>query len=358
MPTFPAHGRLHPHVETLRPYTLWYVGLVGLAGAGLAADHRPGWRMVAAWAAPTLGWVAGLYGGDYFDRHLDAIAKPHRPIPSGRLAPRAAVTAMVGCVVAGSAVALLVNWRSVVLVASALVVGIAYSTVFKARGLSGNVVRGGLMGYAFLFGAMATSAVPDVRLLAGAALFWLHDAGSNLVGTLRDVDGDRAGGYGTFPVRHGTGATLVVLAVLYGCWVVVAVTLPGVLGRTAHVSAYGALLAVAVSGGGAAVALLVRAPRPLAPRTALGAHEILVVERVLLAGAVLALGVGAGPAVPLTLLGAGASWVAQRGMRTQYELGSPAGRGRPRAPDGSQTVTVGPGDIPEPVVAGIKRRQA
>src|SRR5690242_10887233 len=156
--------RLMAHVEAWRLDLSTYAGIVSLGGALLASEHRVTWRLVGAWLAPTLGWLAGLYGGDYFDRELDAVAKPHRPIPSGRMSARTGLIMMVSCVAAGAAFGLLLNWRTVLLVGVALVAGISYNTWFKARGFSGNLVRGGLTAFAFLFGAMATSAYPPVKL--------------------------------------------------------------------------------------------------------------------------------------------------------------------------------------------------
>jgi len=330
--------QLGAHLEMWRPYTLAYAGLVGLAGAALAAPgpvpgtavDPPGWRFVGAWAVPTLGWLGGLYGGDYFDRELDATAKPHRPIPSGRVRPGTARAAMVCCVSAGGVLAVALNWRTVLLVGVALAGGIAYSTWFKARGLSGNLVRGGLTAGAFLFGTMAVTDYPPAWLLPAAAFFWLHDAGSNLVGTLRDLDGDRRGGYGTLPVRRGVRTALGCIALLYVSWLAIAVALPVIArsggaatGGAGQLAGYAALLGTAAVLGLAVLVLLVRARSPPPPRVALGAHEVLVVERVILAGALLALGAGAAFALPLVAAGTGATWLAQHLMRERYEFASP-----------------------------------
>ncbi|GLZ29255.1 hypothetical protein Lesp02_14450 [Lentzea sp. NBRC 105346] len=298
--------KLIAHVETWRPYTATYVGLVGLAGATLADDGAPAWRLLGAWAVPTLGWLAGLYGGDYFDRELDAVAKPHRPIPSGRLPAREALAAMVLCATAGAVLGLLLNWRTLLLVVAALVMGISYNTWFKARGLTGNLVRGGLTAFAFLFGTMTTSTWPPVELFAVAALFWLHDAGTNLVGALRDLDGDRAGGYATLPVRRGVSVSLACAAVLYLLW----------LGIAVWTRMHPLLLGVAAIMGAVALLVVLWAPRPLSRRTALRAHEILVLERVVLACALL----NTGLAVPLAVVALSFTWLTQHFMRHRYEF--------------------------------------
>lgn len=309
------------HLQTWRPYTLCYPGLVGLAGAALATPHDKAGPLLAGWAAPTLGWLAAHYLGDYFDRDLDAVSKPHRPIPSGRLSARAAVGAGVGCAVALAVLVGVVNWRALVLVVAALAGIVGYSTLFKARGAAGNVVRGVLTALALLCGAMMGQPWPSWWLLPFALVFCLHDTASNLVGTLRDVAGDRQGGYRTVPVRHGIVAAVRIAVALY----VGAIALAGAdtLLLAAHRIDYLAVLALAGIAGVVAFVPLVRTAATLSPRPALRAHEVLVTERLLLAGAVLAGGLGIGIAgavlVPMTL----ASVVAQALLRARYEFGPP-----------------------------------
>lgn len=320
----PVARTLIAHLETWRPYGLTYVGLVGLAGAALAAPHPDGWRLLGGWGVPTLGWLAGLYGGDYFDRELDAGAKPQRPIPSGRMSARTALAAMVLCVSAGAVFGLLLNWRTILLVGAALIAGIAYSTWFKARGLSGNLVRGGITAFAFLFGTMMTSDYPPVGLLPLALLFCLHDAGSNLVGTLRDIEGDRAGGYRTMPVKSGVSAALTCASVLYVLWLAIALFAPGLLSRQGNLDFYWPMLGAGIVLGASALLVVILAARPLAPRTALRAHEILVIERVVLGCALVALG-AARPylVLPLLVVVVLVTWTSQHLMRARYEFDSP-----------------------------------
>lgn len=322
-----------PHVRTWRPYTLCYVGLVGVAGLAVTLRADPGRANAStlswcgAWLVPTLGWLAGHYGGDYFDRRLDATAKPHRPIPSGRMRPATALAGMVVCASVGAVLAAVLNWRTMILVAAALAVGIGYSTLFKARGMAGHLARGGLTAGAVLFGAMTVRDHPPVALALVAAVFWAHDAATNLVGALRDVDTDRAAGCRTFPVRHGPATTLGVAGLLGGVAMALAVVVPVALGP-AHRTAFWVLLAGATAVLGSSLVGMtgpVRAGRPLPARLALRGHEILVLERLVLAGAFVGLATGPWPALALVLPATLVSGVLQASMRAGYEFGS-AGR--------------------------------
>jgi 4-hydroxybenzoate polyprenyltransferase/geranylgeranylglycerol-phosphate geranylgeranyltransferase len=307
------------HVETWRPYTSLYVGLVGLGGAALSpGPHAPS-RMAAAWAIPTLGWLAGLYGGDYFDRELDAIAKPHRPIPSGRLRPAVALGCMIGFVAAGAIWTLILAWPAVFLVALALGIGLSYNNYFKARGLSGNLVRGLMTSIAFLFGATMTGHGLTGALVLTSLVFCLQDGASNLVGTLRDVDGDREGGYNTFPVVHGILASVRVIATLWFLWTALAVSLPALTGRPVS-AAYAVTLALASATAGTVVLLLARQGARLSRQFALSMHEVLCLERIVLAVALIVWGAGAGLGAAVGVPALAITWISQRTLRKRHEF--------------------------------------
>jgi len=310
--------RLFAHLETWRPYTACYVGLVGLAGAQLADPSAGFGRSLAAWGIPTLGWIGGLYGGDYFDRRLDAEAKPHRPIPSGRMPAGAALAGLIVCSAAGAVLSLLLNWRTVLLVLAALVVGIAYSTVFKGRGLSGNLVRGSMTAFAFLYGAMMTDQLPPARLLPLALVFLLHDTASNLVGAVRDIDGDSRGGYQTYAVRHGVARSVRVIAALLALAYALALAGPATIHRNWS-TAFATELLIAGASAAWAIVPLFQLTGP-ARRPAYQAHAVLVMTRILLAGAFVVWTLGAPVGVPIVAAALAATWISQRLLRERHEF--------------------------------------
>lgn len=313
---------LYAHVQTWRPYTLWHAGLVGVAGAALVSDRHNGWQLLAAWSGPTLGWVSGHYLGDYLDRRLDAISKPHRPIPSGRLRPSSALRSGLICLIAAGCIGLLLNWRTVGLVAVAAVGILAYSGLLKGRGLAGNAMRGTLTAVAFLFGSMTVEQYPPWWVLPFAAIFSFHDAASNLVGTLRDVAGDREAGYRTLPVHRGMRAAIHAAVLLYSCSLAMAAICWWALARPGL--GYPSLLILSAGLGLIVFARLLRNPDGISQVDALRAHELLVVERLILTGAVLSLGVGVVLTLALVVPAVIISLMIQTAMRANYEFAPPA----------------------------------
>jgi geranylgeranylglycerol-phosphate geranylgeranyltransferase len=311
------------HFEACRPDTIFYAGTVGLSGAVLTEPAAPAHQLLFAWLVPTLAWVASLYGGDYFDRELDALTKPHRPIPSGRITATTARNLMIGLIGTSGLIAVLVNPLTVLLAAPATVFGIAYASFLKGKGLWGNVSRGLPTALTVLFGSMTVRDLPAVELVPLALMFWVHDSGSNLLGALCDRDGDRRGGYLTYPVRRGDEATVRGLIRFYGGWVAIALAWPvlfgGVAGTGIDPLTYYPVLFLIAALGAVSLSSVARAPRPIARAVGLRAHEIVVAERILLgtfliaaAGRVdLAVLVGL-PSMVLTLL-------ARQLMRRRYE---------------------------------------
>ncbi|CAL9326047.1 hypothetical protein SUDANB135_06960 (plasmid) [Streptomyces sp. SudanB135_2055] len=93
----PAHGpardgHLHAWAELLRAPAAFTVPGDVLAGTA-AAGTRPTGRTALAAGASLCLYEAGMALNDWADREEDATARPHRPLPSGRVRPGAALAA-------------------------------------------------------------------------------------------------------------------------------------------------------------------------------------------------------------------------------------------------------------------------
>ncbi|MGV9888940.1 UbiA family prenyltransferase, partial [Streptomyces sp. NPDC003395] len=84
--------RLRAWAELLRLPALCTVPGDVLAGAA-AAGVRPDRRTLLAVGASVCLYEAGMALNDWADRAEDAVDRPHRPLPSGRVRPAAALTA-------------------------------------------------------------------------------------------------------------------------------------------------------------------------------------------------------------------------------------------------------------------------
>jgi hypothetical protein len=146
--------------------------LLGAAAATGATGAGPGTlRRVGLAASSSLLYLAGMALNDYADRHVDAVERPHRPLPSGRVPPRFALGLAQGLTVAGVGMAAAVGGRRALAVAVPLAGAVwAYDLALKSTPL-GPVAMAACRSLDVLVGA---SAGPLRPALAPAAVIGAH----------------------------------------------------------------------------------------------------------------------------------------------------------------------------------------
>ena len=222
--------KLFAHLETWRPYTIVWCGLVSLAGACLAYRGVPPLLIfVLSFFIPLIGWIASLYASDYLDRDLDAISKPHRPIPSGRIPPKESLTAGIIFALLGLLLSFLLTIYNVLLAIIVATLVLTYTRIFKSKGILGNINRGFITIAAYFFGIFSvTLSLTDIPIYLYflSIVFLLHDTNSNMIGAIRDIEGDKLGGYETFPVKHGIKKSMILSFCLTVSWFVLILSIP------------------------------------------------------------------------------------------------------------------------------------
>ncbi len=169
----------------------WWLALVGIALAG---------PFVCATSQAV---------NDWFDRHVDAINEPHRPIPSGRMPGRWGLYIAIAWTAVSLAVAVLLGPWGFGAAAVGLLLAWAYSAPplrLKENGWRGNAACGiSYEGIAWATGAavMAGGSLPEARSLALAALYSLGTHGIMTLNDFKSVDGDRRMGIRSLPVQLG-----------------------------------------------------------------------------------------------------------------------------------------------------------
>lgn len=286
-PPIDLKRKLFAHIETMRPYTFLWCGLVSLIGACLTNGNLPTLRIsILTFLIPLFGWIAGLYLADYHDRALDAIQKPHRPIPSGRISPNEAL--IVGAVFAliGFALSFFLTFKNILLVFLVAALVFFYVKISKAHGMLGNINRGAVIFTAYLFGVfsipVALTAIP-VYVWLLALVFIFHDTSSNIIGTIRDMEGDRQGGYLTIPVKYGIRASLLISLILTLFFITLTVVLIYHYSFLRYPFYFLSAFIIALVILGIMYLMMFRSSHTFDRRRALRAHELFVAERIVLA---------------------------------------------------------------------------
>ncbi|AXE81268.1 SCO3242 family prenyltransferase [Streptomyces atratus] len=142
--------------ELLRVSALFTVPGDALAGAA-AAGRRPDRGTALAVGASLCLYEAGMALNDWADRDEDAVDRPHRPIPSGRIAPGAALAAAGALTAAGLGLAARAG-RPALAVATGLAATVwAYDLRLKHTP-AGPAAMAAARGLDLLLGATATGA--------------------------------------------------------------------------------------------------------------------------------------------------------------------------------------------------------
>ncbi|KES08855.1 UbiA prenyltransferase [Streptomyces toyocaensis] len=161
-------GRAGAWAELLRLPALPTVPGDALAGAA-AAGVRPGPRTLLAIGSSLCLYEAGMALNDWADRAEDAAERPHRPIPSGRIEPSAALTAACGLTGAGLLLAARAG-RPALAVAAPLAATVwAYDLALKHTP-AGPAAMAAARGLDLLLGAAATGAGTRAALPSAALL--------------------------------------------------------------------------------------------------------------------------------------------------------------------------------------------
>ncbi|HWS33922.1 MAG TPA: UbiA family prenyltransferase [Actinoplanes sp.] len=137
-----------------------------IAGAAAAGVLRP--RTLATAAGSVCLYWAGMAANDLADRHVDAVERPHRPIPSGRVSPATAAGVAAGLTAAGLAIAVTAGGRRQIPVALSLAGAIWAYDLGAKNTAAGPAVMAACRGLNVLLGTGGRwrSAVPSALVVA------------------------------------------------------------------------------------------------------------------------------------------------------------------------------------------------
>ena len=221
--------------ELFKPVT-WFPPMwafaCGVVASGLSIADRWQIALVGIVLAGPLVCATSQAVNDWFDRDVDAINEPNRPIPSGRMPGRWGINIAIAWTIVSLLVALTLGTWGFLAAALGLLLAWAYSAPpvrLKKNGWWGNSACALCYeGLAWITGAavMAHGEFPEWR---SVLLALLYSAGAHGIMTLNDfkaVEGDRRMGIGSLPVRLGVqGAARAACAIMVASQFVVVLCL-------------------------------------------------------------------------------------------------------------------------------------
>ncbi|MFQ6080266.1 MAG: UbiA family prenyltransferase [Candidatus Bathyarchaeia archaeon] len=205
-------------LRLIRPVNCLMMGFAVLVGAYLA---YPGLSFNAYSSSLLLGFLTGfsLTGAsmainDYFDRFIDAINEPARPIPSGAVKPWEALAYAAVLTIIGFVAAYMTNLLSLLAAMVAWALSSTYMVKGKRMGFLGNLMVSGCIATPFIYGSLVVDRFNPSNLLF-ASMAFLSNTGREVTKGIVDVTGDRTHGIKTIAVLKGERTAAYMASALY-----------------------------------------------------------------------------------------------------------------------------------------------
>ena len=190
-------------------------GFFAVAGEILAAGGLPPADKVVL-GFLTLFFISGSanIANDYFDREVDRVNLPTRPLPSGRISVTGLWILFAIFTGVGLAAAALLGPFVLALVFVLWAVSNAYNLKLKEYGFFGNLVVASCLGMIFIVAGIIAGAVSGV-VLTFAALAFFFDLGEEVAGGALDARGDQLRSSRSLAKRWGRDRAMTVAGIMF-----------------------------------------------------------------------------------------------------------------------------------------------
>jgi len=211
-------------IQLTRPINCIIMGFAVLVGT-VVANQSLSFNN-AALTRMALGFVTGFTFlaaantiNDYYDRKIDAVNEPNRPIPSGSIKPKEALGYATVLSVIGFVAAYFTNVPSLALAVIAWFLFTYYATKGKRTGVLGNLIVSTCIAIPFIYGSLIAKEVIDKALspivIVFASLAFFSTVGREITKGIVDVEGDKLEGVKTVAVLHGSRKAAFSAAIFY-----------------------------------------------------------------------------------------------------------------------------------------------
>ncbi|MFC1786595.1 geranylgeranylglycerol-phosphate geranylgeranyltransferase [Halobacteriota archaeon] len=192
------------YIELARPQNCLMAGIAIAIGGLIGAESTFIEHILPIALASIIGCMITAGGNainDFYDAKIDAINRPDRPIPSGKISPNNALLFSLGLFFIGTTLSFFINPICLFIALLSSIALIYYSHTLKRTILWGNLCIGYLVGSTFLFGGAAVGGL--VATSVPFVLAMLATVGREIIKDIEDIKGDRGEGTITLPIAIG-----------------------------------------------------------------------------------------------------------------------------------------------------------
>lgn len=197
------------YIEILRPVNamMAVISIILVAIIGWKFDLN----IVVAAMVVFIATGAGNTINDYFDYEIDAINRPGRPIPSGRISRGVAGAYSLILFVLASVLGFCLGLLPGIIVVGSSLLMVYYAHTLKRKCLIGNIVISFLTGLSFIFGGIIVGEVVKAAYIGFYA--FLMTMAREIIKDMEDIEGDKMEGAATLPIRYGNKISSITAAI-------------------------------------------------------------------------------------------------------------------------------------------------
>ncbi len=206
-------GKPSGFLRIIRPLNCLMMGFAVIVGASLVSALNFSINLLLGFVTSFTLTGASMAINDYYDREIDAINEPNRPIPSGAVSPKEALSFAAVLSLVGFVAALMTTISCLIVAVIAWAIFVTYTTKGKRTGLPGNFLVSTCVVIPFIYGGFVVENL-ELSVILFAAMVFLSITGREVAKGIVDVEGDRSQNVRTIALLYGERTAAVLSSIL------------------------------------------------------------------------------------------------------------------------------------------------
>lgn len=204
--------------QLIRPINSFMMGVATVIGEIIAIREVPNTTSIL------LGFItaffltaASMIVNDYYDRKVDAINVPDRPLPSGLISPNEALIFSIILTIIGLTSAGVTNLQCLLTAIVGFGASFGYNTKGKETGLPGNLIVSACVSLPFIYGGFVVSTFDPISTstIIFSIMAFLSNTGREITKGIVDVEGDRLRNIKTIAITLGSRQAALISVLFY-----------------------------------------------------------------------------------------------------------------------------------------------
>ncbi len=205
--------KLHAILAAARPMNLLLTVISVIVGFWFCSSMFISFKSLLAALSAALICGGGNLFNDYYDKDVDTINRPSRPLPSGKVTEKDLIISGLMSFAVGITFSFHLGIICIFLAFLTVLLLMIYNFYAKRTVLAGNFIVSSLAGLAFVYGAAAAGDL--IQATVPAIFAFLYHFGREILKDIEDIPGDENTGIVTFPVRFGTSPALLLAGIIF-----------------------------------------------------------------------------------------------------------------------------------------------